>query len=116
MNHDAVEVRLMKRVQNGSYYFSVLVPSKVKPRLFKQGIVEFERRDQAQVVGALAGALAEELCDQYNDKLDPSSCAHSAMDAYVELMAENPSIMFGDELPRATDKFIDAATGVARNR
>ena len=115
MNHDAIEVKLMKRVQDGTYYFSVLVPSKVKPRLFKQGIIEFKRSDQSQVIGALAGALAEELCEQYNDTLDPSSCAHSAMDAYVELMADNPQIMFGDELPRDADKFIDAATGVARN-
>ena len=97
-----VEVCLMQRTDK-SLYYEVYVASAVKPGLLNKGIMEFERGNQSQKVGALAGALAEMFCEKYSDTIDPSSCAKNGIDAYEELMAENPHIMLGDELPRAAD-------------
>jgi hypothetical protein len=111
-----VEVRLMQR-QDRSLYYEVLVRSRVRPDLKAKGIHEFGQdveSTEGQKLGLLAGALAEHLCLQYSDTLEPSNCARAAINAHRELMAENPHVRMGDELPRDADKSI-AAT-VARKR
>lgn len=88
-------------------YLQVDVRSEVRPYLLKRGIVEHGEHSQAkeqQVVGALAGALAELLCSEYGDTIEPSGAARAAMEAYRELIAENPILQRGDELPRDADR------------
>ena len=97
-----VQVCLMQRADKTLYY-EVYVASSVKRGLLNKGIMEFERGNQSQKIAALAGALAEIFCEKYSDTIDPSECARNGFDAYSELMAENPHIMMGDELPRAAD-------------
>ena len=112
MSGKTVEVRAMRRKDN-SVYLEIFVRSKVRPNLSKKGIVEHGVCTQAkecQGVGVLAGAMAEELCDQHSDTLEPSAVAQAAMDCYEELVAENPILLPGDELPRDADpKYIRMA-------
>jgi hypothetical protein len=100
----SVEIRIMRRPDK-TLYFEVLVRSVVKPMLKNKGILEFERGiNQRGVIGTLAGALAEALCEKYSDTLDPSTVAATAEKAYARLMSENPTVFgIGDELPRAAD-------------
>lgn len=109
-----VEVRMMKRVDDGTYYLEVLVSSqtRVRPQLKNKGIVELKDANE-QVVGVLAGALAEQLCDRYNDTVEPSQAAKDAMEAYRELMAENPVVRLGDDEAREYDRAISA--GLAKH-
>jgi len=108
-----IDLRLMQR-QDKTLYFELRVRSRVNPRLKLLGIQEFESGNQAQKIGILAGAMAEELCEGHQDTLEPSAAARAAMEAYKELMAENPHIRMGYEEPREADKHIHAAR-VARN-
>ena len=101
-----VEVRLMRRVGDSTYYLEVLVQSRVKPHLKLKGIRELPTT--AQAVGLLGGALAEELCERYRDTLEPSDVALAAGQAYMELMADTPQAAWGDEAPREADKYIAA--------
>jgi hypothetical protein len=76
----------------------------VKPGVMRRGILEWERSNQAQQVGILAGAIAEELCEHYSDTIDPSDCARAAMAAYTKVMAmDKVQFQLGDEAPRAAD-------------
>jgi hypothetical protein len=107
-----VEVRLMQR-QDHSLYFEVLVNSRVKtnPQMKMKGILEHPDTTK-QKVGLLAGALAEELCERHGSDVDPSEAARYGMEAYRELLMDNPHVAPGDELPREYDRAISA--GVAR--
>lgn len=41
-----------------------------------------------QKAGAMAGAAAELLCDQFNDKLDPSECARVAVEQALAMVRD----------------------------
>jgi hypothetical protein len=112
---DQVTLGLFQR-ENKTLYWELSVRSEVKPRVLKIGIMEFggNTEKERQQLGVLGGALAEELCEQYNDTLEPSGVARATMEAHKELLAENPHIRMGDEAPRAADKII-AAGRVARH-
>ena len=100
-----VEINAMRRTDR-SVYLEIFVRSAIRPNLLKKGIIEHGRVTQmkeCQGVGTLAGAMAEELCAQYNDTLDLSSVARAAMDCYNEMVAENPILKLGGELPRDAD-------------
>jgi hypothetical protein len=89
-----------------SVYLEIFVRSEIRPWLLKKGIVEHgavTQMKERQGIGTLAGAMAEELCEQYADSLEPSAVARAAMDCYDELVAENPVLKLGDELPRDAD-------------
>lgn len=86
-----------------SVYLEMEIRSEVRPNLLKKGILEHggnTRAKERQLVGALAGAMAEELCEQYADTLEPSAVARTAMDCYDEMVSENPVLQQGNELPR----------------
>jgi len=105
MSGKTVEVKAMRR-RDKSIYLEIFVRSEIRPNLLKKGIVEHGVTSQAkecQGVGILAGAMAEELCNQFNDTLEPSAVAQGAMDCYTELVAENPILTPGEELPRDAD-------------
>lgn len=93
---DNVEVRYMQRPDKTKFY-QVLVRSSVNPTLKKIG--EFEQanarseKKTAQLIGVLAGAMAEELCEQYDDTIDPSNAARAAVEAYTEMMADQKGII-----------------------
>lgn len=87
---------------NRSVYLEVRVRSEAKPNLLKVGMIEHGEHSQskeAQLVGALAGALAEVLCEEYSDTIEPSAVARTAISAYQEMVAENPVLAHGEELP-----------------
>lgn len=107
-----VEVRLMKR-QDRSYYYEVLVSSATRrrPQLKVKGILEAPT--SAQQVGVLAGALAEILCERYDDRLEPSEVAHAAANTFSEL-PPTPVALLGDELPRERDSAIAASLAKRR--
>lgn len=104
---ETVRINARQRADR-SIYWEVMVRSRLMPRLLKVGIIEFEKRDQANKIMVLAGALAEELCEQYKDTLDPGSVARTARDCYRELLPENMILQPGFELPR------DASLGAVR--
>lgn len=102
-----VRVTANMRQADGSIYLEVWVRSAVRPVLSKMGILEHGEHTQLrerQLVGALAGAMAEELCAQYRDTLEPSAVARAAMEVYDEMVAEQPVLQRGDELPRYADR------------
>lgn len=66
------------------------------------GILEMDRTNQAKAIGFLAGALAEELCEKYNDKLEPNDAFHAGLRAYEKLIAD-PKFQVGHDLPRIAD-------------
>ena len=88
------EIRLMQRLDK-SYYFELKVRSEKQPKVKSLGILEADDADTVKV-GALAAAMAEELCEKYSDTLDPAFVARQAARAYVELGAENPTVHAGD--------------------
>lgn len=102
-----VEIRLMQR-RNKSLYFEVRVRSEVKPRVKKVGIFEKmeDGKREAQKIAILAGAMAEELCEQYNDTLDPSNVAKAAVEAYREVLLEQKEFLAGYEAPHEMKKKI----------
>ncbi|MCP4900892.1 MAG: hypothetical protein GY906_28325 [bacterium] len=82
-----------------SQYFEVWVRSAIKPWIKQGSIVERDFRESSQIE-VLAGAIAEGLCEKYNDqKLDPGQCARAAREAYLELNTFNPRPLFGSEEP-----------------
>ena len=102
----SVGVRALQRT-DGSIYLEVGVRSVTRPSIRKWGIIEHrEHSPQAerQKVGVLAGALAELLCRDFRDTLEPSGAARAALEAYDEMVAETPSLQRGNELPRSADK------------
>lgn len=101
-----VEIKAKMR-NSGSIYMEVWVRSSVRPELLAMGIIEHgehTKLKERQLVGALAGAIAENLCAKYRDTLEPSAVARAAISAYDEVVAENPVLQRGDELPRYADR------------
>jgi len=100
-----VEVRLIKRIQDGSLYWEVFVRSHKVPRLKWKGIVEWVRTDQAKQIGVLAAALAEGLAEKYSDsKLDPDKVYRTAANLYAAVRVKGIELYGeGDELPRSAD-------------
>lgn len=102
----SVGVRALQRT-DGSIYLEVGVRSVRRPTIRKWGIIEHGEHSQLaerQKVAALAGALAELLCRDFRDTLEPSGAARAALDAYDEMVAETSSLQRGNELPRYADK------------
>ena len=99
-----VEMRVLQRVQDKSLYWEVKVRSAIRPRIKKIGIVEVEHGvNQSIKVGVLAAAMAEELCEQYHDMLDPAVIERAARGLYERTIADNPQVAgLGDELPRGS--------------
>lgn len=92
-----VELKLMQRADK-SQYFEVWVRSEVKPGL-RQGTI-VDRNFQAETrIEIAAGAIAEQLCEQYHDTLDPGEVARAARKAFLELEHENPRPQLGNEAP-----------------
>lgn len=54
----------------------VQVFSVVKPNVRREGVIDLPRKRLERDVMTLAGAIAEELCGQYGDVLDPDEIAH----------------------------------------
>lgn len=78
-----------------------------RPRIIKVGIVEFGKESTARTrlqVEVLAGALAEMLCEQYGDMLDPDEVARGAGQVFQDTMDANPHAQPGYELPRDADR------------
>lgn len=104
-----IELSLKQRPDKTVYY-EVKVRSEVKPYLKCVGIVEHKEGDNnIHRVGLLAGALAEQLCEKYDDTLDPGNVYLTCVEFYRQMMS-NPQVQPGNELPRDADKYI----GVAR--
>lgn len=102
----SVGVRALRRT-DGTIYLEVGVRSVVRPCIRKWGIIEHrEHSPQAerQKVGVLAGALAELLCRDFRDTIEPSGAARAALEAYDEMVAETVILQRGNELPRAADR------------
>lgn len=101
-----VEVAVYMRTDQSKYY-QIKIRSAVKRGVCRLGILEIEgesMQKDRQRVGALAGAMTEELCEKYGDSLDPDDVARQAMSAHQELVMETPALLWGDELPRAADR------------
>jgi hypothetical protein len=102
----SVGVRALQRT-DGSIYLEVGVRSQIRPVIRKWGIVEHGEHSpqlERQKVGVLAGALAELLCRDLRDTLEPSGAARAALEAYDEMVAETSILQRGNELPRAADR------------
>jgi hypothetical protein len=50
--------------------------------------------------------MAEQLCEQYEDTLEPSNVARVVAEAHEEVRRENPHVFLGDEPPRSADSLI----------
>ena len=106
-SQNTVRITAKRRDADSSIYFEVWVGSAVRPGLNKVDIIEQGQHSQVkerQTVGALAGALAELLCAEYRDTLEPSAVARAAMEVYDELVNENQVLQRGNELPRNADR------------
>lgn len=68
----------------------VEVHSRIKPDLHRVGRIRLDHGEQrmARYVGATAGSIAEDLCSDYGDTLDPGEIAGLAMEAFRECMAK----------------------------
>ena len=61
----------------------IKVFSVVKPDVHREGVINLpSRKNLDRKVAVLAGAIAEELCEQYGDPLDPGVIANLAVSAY----------------------------------
>lgn len=92
-----------------SIYLEVGVRSVVRPEIRKWGIVEHGEHSQQkerQLVATLAGCLAELLCENFHDTIEPSGAAAAALEAYDEMVSENVTLQRGNELPRAADRLL----------
>lgn len=92
-----VEIKLMQRTDK-TQYFEVWVRSESKPRIRHGTIVERDFRAEAKIE-IVAGAMAEGLCEKYDDTLDPGEVAKNARQAFIELNHENPKPILGGEAP-----------------
>ena len=85
-----VRVRLVQDTETLEKSVEVEVHSRIKPDLHRVGRIPLEHGEQrtARHVGATAGSIAEDLCRDYGDTLDPSEIAGLAMEAFRECMAK----------------------------
>lgn len=100
-NSETLTLSLRQR-SDRTLYWDVRVQSAVRPGLRKIGILEFKDATRLHVQ-ALAGALAEQLCLQYKDMLDPDQVAAAAGEAYDSWIKQELQPTYGDELPRYAD-------------
>ena len=91
-----VELTLFQRTDK-TCYWELKVCSEVKPNLKSVGILEHALTNQRQHLGSLGGAMAEELCEKYQDSLEPSAVARAAMEAYDELVATTLTPIYGEQ-------------------
>lgn len=97
-----VAIRLMQRTDK-SQYFEICVSS---DRTFKnaynrpqlRSIVERDFNSEVKLE-AVAGALAEELCERFGATLDPGEVARAARSLYLDFNRTNPRPVLGDEAP-----------------
>ena len=84
-----VNVRLMQN-QDGVQWANVQVHSRRKPDLCRQGNVRLSgtTTEMCQKVGWLAGGIAETLCADYGDQVEPSEIANLAVECYMDCWKE----------------------------
>lgn len=92
-----VELKLMQRTDK-TQYFEVWVRSEIKPSLRRGTVVERDFRAETKIE-ICAGAIAEEMCEAFDDTLDPGEVARQAKLAFLELNNENPRPVLGSEAP-----------------
>jgi len=93
-----VKVRLMQRPADRSYYLEIRVRSVARPRVIRIGVVDYRSEHLERRIGLVAGAIAEELNEAYNDRIEPSAAAQAAVELFRELMRV-PVVEEGDEPP-----------------
>ena len=79
-------VHVILKKENGEQLAEVRVHSLRKPDLHLMMTIERKGTDKTmrRLCGISAGAMAEKLCDDYNDNLDPDEVAKLAGLAYQE--------------------------------
>jgi len=91
-----VQLSLFQR-PDSTKYWEVRVRSNIRLGVARLGFLPFPATPQS--ISILAGALAEELCEQYRDTLDPSEVARTAQECYREILLDLPTPQPGDEQP-----------------
>ena len=81
-----VNVRLFKNPQTGVQWANVRVHSGRKPDLCREGNVQIQgsTTEITRKVGWLAGGIAETLCEDYGDSVEPSEISRLAVECYEE--------------------------------
>jgi hypothetical protein len=96
-----LEIELMRRTNDQTQYFAVWVRSQNQPHRLLGTIVE-RGFNEAVLIEAAAGAVAEEVCEKFeDDKLDPSFVALQARSIYQEFIIKNPRPIPGGDEPLA---------------
>lgn len=86
--YDRTKLLQTQRAKEG-HYVVVSVMSQVKPGLEKNGSMRFDAGNATEMrkkVNTLAGALAEMLCEEHGDRIDPSEVAKAANEAWDDLL------------------------------
>ncbi len=83
-----VNVRLMQHPKPGLQWATVRVHSRRKPDMLREGNVRVSGTvaDMCRKVGWLAGGIAESLCEDYGDAIEPSEVAGLASECYRECL------------------------------
>ena len=88
--YDRSQLINSQRAKEG-HYVVVSVMSQVKPGLEKNATMRYDAgnaTDMRRRVNIAAGGLAEMLCEQYGDHIDPSEVAKAANEAWDDLLQE----------------------------
>ena len=94
----SVEVNLMERPLDKTQHFEVWVRSAINPKILMGRVVErgvFRERDMIFLV-AINNAI--DINEKHLDNLDPDQIARAAVEAYDELIADNPTPKIAEEL------------------
>lgn len=86
-------VRVQVGREPGTRDVLVQVFSWARPGAIKQGRIDALHQpssaaEMCQRAGAVAGAMAEMLCDQFGDRMDPSEAARVAVEQCARLLSE----------------------------
>ena len=83
-----VNVRLMQNPKTKVQWANVRVHSRRKPDMLREGNVELRGSlsEMCKKVGWLAGGIAETLCEDYGDVIEPSEVAGLASECYRECL------------------------------
>ena len=79
-----VKVRLFQNPKTGVQWANVRVHSGRKPDLCREGNIQMRESSQEMErrVGWLAGGIAETLCEDYGDSVEPSEISRLAVECY----------------------------------
>lgn len=87
---DPLTGRITPATRQAGHYVVVSVYSLIKPGVIKQGELPLNQHNAAGMrkqVNLMGGLLAELLCEEYGDKLDPDECARAASEAWTDTMS-----------------------------